>query len=110
MTPSQGRKSPSSGSDSRVRFNERVTVIPPGDRPPAQGSQEDQKRSGSEERGQLWKKKKKRKDWFRKKYPTEALKGGEADHKGVKDRSPTPRTPERVVKFQKRMKKKLSQL
>jgi len=84
-----------------VRFNERVTVIPPEDRKAAQESQEDQKKSGPEEKGQQWKKKKKRKDWFRKKYPTEALKGGEADHKGVKDRSPTPRSPERVVKLQK---------
>ena len=81
MTPSQGRKSPSSGSESRVRFNERVTVIPPEDRKAAQESQEDQKKSGSEEKGEPWKKKKKRKDWFRRKYPTEALKGGEADQK-----------------------------
>lgn len=101
MTPPKGGKSPSSGSEARVKFDEEVKIMEPekSKSPGKEGAGTGGERSP---RGDLsWKKAKKKNKWWKKRSPgTEPLKWDKGSDKRTKERSPTPVAQERVVKMQ----------
>ena len=101
MTPPKGGKSPSSGSEARVKFDEEVKIMgtEKSKSPGKEGAGAGGERSPQ---GDLsWKKAKKKNKWWKKRSPgTEPLKWDKGNDKRMKERSPTPVAHERVVKMQ----------